>query len=545
MALLGGCGGPAAPPAGTPAAPAAPGDAAARAAAALADEDLVGQVLMPFAYGADATAVSPGSVAANRASAGVDTAADMIARYRLGGLILTGQSADDPTAASQPTSNVDDPAQVRRLTDGLQRAARALPAGVPLLVGTDQEYGTVARIRTGVTALPSAMAFGAAARPAATRAAWRAAGAELAAMGVNVAFAPVADVHAAAPGGVIGSRSYGSTPEAVGGQVAAAVGGLRGAGVAATLKHFPGHGQTVVDSHADLPRLDRSLPALRSGDLPPFRAGIAAGAGLVMTGHLDLRAVDPGTPAAFSRPVVTGLLREQLGYDGVVVTDALNMAPARRWPPAEAALRALLAGNDLLLMPPDLPAVHAGLVAAVRDGRLPRDRLVASVARLLRLKQRWAAVRQPALSTLRGAAHQHAAAAVAAAAATVLRGRCGGPPLLAGPVTVTAAADQAPAAARLRAGLAARGVAVVPAGGVPVHVVGQGDDAADLRADAAVTVATDTPYVLAAARSPVLLATYSTTAAAMDAAAAVLVGAAAAPGRAPVAVPGLPRSTCG
>jgi beta-N-acetylhexosaminidase len=343
------------PPSGSGSGSAAPADPAARAAALVArlgDEDLVGQVLMAYAYGDDATRVSAGSAAGNRKLAGVDTPAQMIARYRLGGLILVGFSADDPTGATNPTTNVESPAQVSRLTTGLQAAAGRLPAALPLLIGTDQEYGVVTRIKSGVTQLPSGMAVGAAGNAALTQAAWAAAGADLAAIGLNVDFAPDADVLGPGGGGVIGSRSFGQRPAAVAGQVAAAVRGLQGAGVAATLKHFPGHGHTTTDSHTNLPSLTQSRAALQSGDLPPFVSGIAAGAQLIMSGHLDVRSVDPGVAASFSSKVLIDLLRGQLGFRGVVVTDALNMAPAQKWAPGEAAVRALLAGNDLLLMPP-------------------------------------------------------------------------------------------------------------------------------------------------------------------------------------------------
>jgi len=161
----------------------------------LADEDLVGQVLMPYAYGAAADQVSTGSAAGNQELAGVDTPAQMIAKYRLGGLILVGFSADDPTSGNQETTNVDNPEQVRALTTGLRSAAADLATGAaPFLIGTDQEYGVVTRITDGVTMLPSALATGAAGKPELTESAWRAAGTELAAMGVNVDFAPVADV---------------------------------------------------------------------------------------------------------------------------------------------------------------------------------------------------------------------------------------------------------------------------------------------------------------------------------------------------------------
>jgi len=358
-----------------------------------------------------------------------------------------------------------------------------------------------------------------------------------------VDFAPVADVLGPAGSGVIGSRSYGSDPAQVGAQVAAAVRGLQAGGVAATLKHFPGHGHTTADSHTNLPVLAQTRSSLAAGDLPPFTAGMSAGAALVMSGHLDVKAVDPGMPATFSRKVLTDLLRGELHYQGVVVTDALNMAPAQRWPAGEAAVRALAAGNDLLLMPPDLPAARDGLLAGLRSGALPRARLVEAVTRIVTLKLRLAANPQPELSTVASAAHASAASAVAAAAVTVLRGSCSGP-LVRGSVTVTSSAGRDRQKQWLTAALKAAGVAVVPSGGAVVHLVGYGDGASDLRSGAAVTVAMDTPYVLRSMRSGALLATYSSTRAAMTALAAVLAGKASAPGRSPVAVSGLPRSAC-
>ncbi|SDZ40275.1 beta-N-acetylhexosaminidase [Micromonospora pattaloongensis] len=551
LLVLTGCAGGTAAPTRSPSAGAtttAPDDPAARAArlaGTLADEDLVGQILMPYAYGSSATAVSAGSAAGNRKLAGVDTPAEMIAKYRLGGLILVGFSADDPTGKNQQTSNVDNPKQVRALTTGLQRAAAGLAAGkgeAPLLIGTDQEYGVVTRIRSGVTALPSAMASGAAGQPALTEGAWRAAGTELAALGVNLDFAPVADV-AAANSAVIGSRSYGADAKATAAQVAAAVRGLEGAGVAATLKHFPGHGHTAADSHEALPVLTQTRSALDAGDLPPFAAGIDAGASMVMSGHLDVRAVDPGTPATFSRKVLTDVLRGELGFRGVVVTDGMNMAPAMKWPAGEAAVRAVNAGNDLLLMPPDVKGAYEGLLAALRGGELPRPRLVEAVTRVLTLKLRLADQRPPAMSTLNSAGHRQAAARLAAAAVTQLRGACG-QPAVRGRVTVTASAGRDSTRALLTGALRAAGATVVPAGGTTVHLVGYGDTAKDLNPAAAVTVAMDTPAILAAARSKTLLATYSSSPASMTALAAVLTGKAPAPGRAPVAVPGLPPTAC-
>jgi beta-N-acetylhexosaminidase len=533
----------AAPTAASPSTSPDPAKLAAAAVGKLTDEDLVGQVLMPYAYGSSATAVSAGSAAGNRKLAGVDTPAQMVEKYRLGGLILVGFSADDPTASTNPTTNVDNAAQVRALTGGLQAAAGKLPAKLPMLIGTDQEFGVVTRIANGVSLLPSEMALGAAGNPGITETAWHAAGSELAALGITVDFAPVADVLGSAGGGVIGSRSFGDDPKTDSTQVAAAVRGLQGAGVAATLKHFPGHGHTTADSHQSLPALTQSLTALRSDDLPPFRAGIDAGAWLVMSGHLDARAIDPGTPASFSHKVLTDVLRGQLGFTGVVVTDAMNMEPAQAWPPAEAAVRALKAGNDVLLMTPNLPAVYKGLLTALHNGQLPRTRLVEAVTRILTLKYRLGGFAVPPMSGVDSGAHRQAAAAAAQAAVTVLRGACQGA-LVHGPVTVTAAAGRESSRDWLAAALKSAGVAVVDSGGSVVHLVGYDDGPKDLRAGAAVTVAMDTPYLLARSSSPVLLATYSSTRPSMTALAAVLAGRASPTGRSPVSVPGLPRSTC-
>ena len=520
-------------------------DPAARAAAlvgTLSDEDLVGQVLMPYAYGSSATQVSAGSAAGNRALAGVDTPAEMVAKYRLGGVILVGFSADDPTSGNQATTNVDNPKQVRALTDGLRAAAGKLPTGAaPFLIGTDQEYGVVTRITDGVTLLPSPLAAGAAGNPALTEAAWRAAGAELAAMGINLDFAPVADVLVTRST-VIGSRSFGADPATASPQVAGAVRGLQAEGVGAAVKHFPGHGLSAEDSHTELPVIKQSRADLDRLAFPPFRAGIGAGAMAVMSAHLDVKAVDPGTPATFSRKLLTDVLRGQLGFQGVVITDGMNMAPAKKWSPGEAAVRALNAGNDLILMTPNVTQAYDGLRAALKDGSLPRARLVEAVTRVLTMKFRLAGRDAPALSTLDGADHRKAADDLATAAVTVLRGKCGG--AVAGPVSVTSSGGRERTRKLLTEALTAAGVKVVPSGGTVVHLVGYGDGAKDLRADAAVTVAMDTPYVLSGAKSPTLMATYSSTRASMNGLAAVLAGKARPAGRSPVPVSGLPATTC-
>ena len=545
------------PPAATPgaqpggltgsasAAPAPTGTPAERAAAVvrtLSDEDLAGQVLMPFAYGGAANAVDAASAAANQKLGGVNTPGELVAKFRLGGLILVSFAADDPTGATNPATNVQSPQQVRAFTAGLQQAA-VKPGGAPLLIGTDQEYGVVTRVREGVTMLPSAMGFGAAGTPALTEAAWRAAGAELAAMGVNVDFAPVADTLGPQGSAVIGSRSYGADPNATSAQVAAAVKGIQGAGISAALKHFPGHGHTTGDSHEELPVVAQSRSALEKQDWPPFAAGIAAGAEVVMSGHLNVQAVDPGVPATFSRKLMTDVLRGKLKFTGVAVSDAMNMAPAMKWPAGEAAVKALNAGNDILLMPPDIAGARDGILAALKDGSLKRERLVEAVTRILTLKFRHAGAAQPELATVGSAEHRQAVLAAAAASITVLRGKCSGP-LVTGPVTVTASNGREVARVNLVKALQAAGVQVVAANGTIVHLVGYGDGQADLRSDAAITVIMDTPNLLAASRSATLIATYSSSLLSLTALADVIAGKASAPGRSPVAVTGLPRSAC-
>ncbi|MCO8274754.1 glycoside hydrolase family 3 [Actinoplanes sp. TRM 88003] len=520
-----------------------PAERAAAAVAAMSDTDLAGQVLMPYAYGSSATSVDKGSAAGNQGLAGVNTPAEMIAKYHLGGLILVAFTAKDPTGATNPTTNVENPKQVRALTDGLQAAARQLPGGAPLMIGTDQEYGVVTRVTEGVTMLPSAMGAGAAGRPKLTEGAWKAAGAELAAMGITVDFAPVADTLGPPANKVIGSRAFGSDPRANAQQVAAAVSGLQGAGVTAGLKHFPGHGHTSGDSHEGLPVVSQSKAAWTAQDLPPFQSGVGAGAGIVMSGHLDMQALDKGVPATFSKKIMTDLLRGRLKFTGVAVTDAMNMPPAMKWAPGESAVRALNAGNDMLLMPPNIGAARDGILAGLKSGQLKKERLVEAVTRILTLKFRTAAKALPPLTVVASPDHEKAVGALDAASITLLKGPCSGA-LVTGPVTVTSSGGREVARVNLVRALQAQGVEVQAAGGTKVHLVGYGDKATDLDPAARVTVMMDTPYLLAPAKSPVLVATYSSSKLSLTALAAVLAGKAKAPGKSPVAVPGLPRTAC-
>ena len=240
---------------------------------------------------------------------------------------------------------------------------------------------------------------------AVTEATGWAVGRELAELGIDLDLAPVADVNSCADNPVIGTRSFGADPKAAAEHVAAWVAGLQAAGVAACVKHFPGHGDTRDDSHVGLPVVEADLATLRERELVPFVAAVHRGVAAVMTSHLVVTVLDPERPATLS-PTVLGLLRDELGFDGVVVTDALDMAGASagRGIP-EAAVQSLATGADLLCLGPDkdqalVLAVRDAIVAAVRQGRLAAEALAASVERIARLRQPSSGAVPPATTEL-------------------------------------------------------------------------------------------------------------------------------------------------
>ncbi len=261
------------------------------------------------------------------------------------------------------------------------------------VVAVDEEGGDVSRLYAleGSPVLGAA-ALGAADDLALTRATGRAVGTDLAAVGVTLDLAPVADINTNPNNPVIGTRSFGADPERVAAHVAAWVEGLREAGVGACAKHFPGHGDTAQDSHLDLPTVDTDLDTLLVRELAPFAAAVGAGADAVMTSHLLVRAVDPDTPATLSHPVLA-LLRDRLGFEGAIVTDALDMAGVSGTRTvAEAAVLALGAGADLLCLGAEKDValvrdVQAAIVAAVQSGLLAEDRLREAASRVDRLAE--------------------------------------------------------------------------------------------------------------------------------------------------------------
>ncbi|MER5320730.1 beta-N-acetylhexosaminidase [Streptosporangium roseum] len=332
-------------------------------------EDKVGQLFMPVLYGSAADTVS----GENQARFGVGTPAKAVARYRPGGVILF------PWAG-----NVKNVRQVVALTNGLQKASPE----IPLLIGADQENGRVSRMAPLVTEMPGASVIGSTGDPSLARKAAKVTGTELRALGINLDFAPVADVNINPRNPVIGPRAYGSDPKKVAPMVAAAVQGFHDAGIASTAKHFPGHGDTNVDSHSGLPVIQHSLSQWNKLDAPPFAAAIGKNIDAIMSAHVVMPKLDPsGDPATLSKPILTGLLREKLGFDGVVSTDALDMAGVRKkYGDGQVAVRAIQAGVDLLLMPPDFPKAYGAVLAAVKSGKISTARLDQSVRRLLKLK---------------------------------------------------------------------------------------------------------------------------------------------------------------
>jgi beta-N-acetylhexosaminidase len=322
----------------------------------------------------------------------------------------------------------ENPAQMAAYVAAAQRAALARN-GVPLFICCDHEGGHIRFMRTVATAVPSSMALGAAGDPQVVADASRLLSAELLAVGVNWTLAPVADVNTNPRNPVIGTRSFGDDPAAVSACVAAAVQAYQSAGVLACAKHFPGHGDTHIDSHVGLPHLTHSRERLEDVELAPFRAAIAAGVGSVMTAHMLVPSFDPEWIGTLSPAILTELLRDDLGHHGVVVTDALEMAGvADLLPEPEAAIESVRAGADVLLTGRDPVAndeVFRALLAAVRSGRIPEARFDAAVRNILDAKARFATNPMPdparAEREVGSAEHQQRALELARRTITVVR----------------------------------------------------------------------------------------------------------------------------
>ena len=324
--------------------------------------------------------------------------AEMLTKYDFGGILLFA-------------GNVVDPAQTVTLIRDSQEAAMKSAGGIPMFICVDQEGGSVNRVPFGTTGSGN-MALAATGDTSLTEESAKMLGDEIRALGFNMDFAPVSDVNSNPANPIIGVRSFSDDPELVAEHVTAFIKGMDSAKISTALKHFPGHGNVGEDSHTHLPCSDFSLEEIKACDLIPFQAGIDAGSDMIMTAHIQFPKIEKKTyvsikdgeeitlPATLSRTIITGLLREQMGYNGIVITDAMEMdAIAAHFDPLDAAVMAINADVDILLCPvelykdgevntfPDVDKYMEGLLARVEAGDIREEELDNSVYRILKLKK--------------------------------------------------------------------------------------------------------------------------------------------------------------
>ncbi len=490
----------------------------------------------------------------------------LVAERHIGGVVLFRK-------------NVVSPAQVAGLTAALQ--AMAARAGAPpLWVAIDHEGGVVNRFGWAVaggrgvrvTPLPSAMAMGAAGSPALAREAGLVAGRELRAMGIHQNYAPAVDVNNNPANPIIGARAFGETPALVESLGLAYIDGLQAAGVAATVKHFPGHGDVTVDSHLALPRVDHPVSRLERVELPPFAAAVRAGVASVMPAHIVYPALDPsGVPATMSAPILTGLVRERWRFQGFICSDSLQMrAIIDNYGVGDAAVAAVRAGCDMLLALGPEALQHEvldRLAMAIERGDLPGARVADALRRVEAAFKRWgpAADGHGVDETINDAEHDRVAERIAEAAVTLVRDQRGAVPLGGPRIGV---ANISPGfgeyeppnlAAMLRryhaqvhelsAGETPADVDQVVAvtftrGTPPPNQVSMVRDLHKRFGDRLIIVATGDPYdLLQFPEVPAYLVTYGPDAPSLDAAARVLLGRLRPCGRLPVTLPGLSAPT--
>jgi beta-N-acetylhexosaminidase len=301
---------------------------------------------------------------------------DNLRRYHIGGVLLTVASEGGAVFRNQPY-------EAAMFTNQLQRDSQ-----LPLIFAADFERGLAMRFH-GTTGFPAAMAFAASGNPHYAAEMARVVAQEARAIGVQWNFFPVADVNSAPANPIINTRAFGEDPQQVIPYVLAYLGAARENGMLTTAKHFPGHGDVESDSHLGVARVAADRAHLESVELPPFRAAIEGGVDAVMVAHVTVPVLepDPNRVATVSRAVIDGVLKRQLGFQGLVITDAMDMnAVTRLFPAGRAAVEAVKAGNDMVLIPADLNAAYNGLLNAVRSGEIPRTQIDASVLKILRAK---------------------------------------------------------------------------------------------------------------------------------------------------------------
>lgn len=341
-------------------------------------EEKVGQLFMIHVYGKtpDDPAYEQTNLQQNR---GAKNFVEAIEKYHLGGIIYFNW-----------TDNIGMPinaAQVNALSNGLQEVALNQRVPIPLFISTDQEGGIVARVTEPGTVFPGNMALGATRSAQYAKQTAKIMGLELKSLGINMNHAPDLDVNMNPNNPVIGVRSFSENPDLVAQLGTAQVRGYQRQNMIVSAKHFPGHGDTDVDSHYGLPIINHDLETLHAVDLKPFKAAIKAGIDAIMPGHLVVPALDSsGRPATLSKPILTGLLRKELNFDGLIITDSLGMSGANVVSPDRVPVEAVKAGVDILLNPPDVPVAYNGLLNAVKSGEISKKRLDESLFRILKAK---------------------------------------------------------------------------------------------------------------------------------------------------------------
>ena len=354
----------------------------------------------------------------------LDEARILMGEHLVGGAYISDENVPDAAAATQ-------------LCNALQSFARGTRLGIPLLLGADQE-GTWS-VMTAESAMgPGNMALGATNDPESAYRMYATIARELMAVGLNVVLGPAADCNSNPHNSIIGMRSFGEQPALVAAMTAAGVRGAQDNGCVATLKHFPGHGDTRLDSHRGLPTVNRTRDELLRIDLAPFAAGINAGAKIVMTSHIIFSALDPARPATLSPIILNDLLRGELGFAGLVVSDSMNMHSMRRnYSPEAAVIQGFQAGVDLMMLAEEhydhdasqylenQRALIRAVIAAVQDGRIAMSRVDEAVGRILRLKNEAGFSTDPLPETTLVGCDQHRATEreIAGRAISIIRDR--------------------------------------------------------------------------------------------------------------------------
>lgn len=307
-----------------------------------------------------------------------DVTREAIDKYPVGGIIYF-------------TQNLQNPDQVRKMTENVQKFSRER-TGLPMLLSVDEEGGAVTRFGENPSfeydSSADMKAIGASGDPQQAYALGEKIGKFLGGLGFNMDNAPDADVLTNPKNTVVRDRSFGTDSSVVSEMALAELRGLEDQGVKGLLKHFPGHGATAADTHEGYAYTDATLEEMKADELAPFADGIEAGVDIIMVGHISCPKVTGNEePASLSEKMITGVLREDMGFDGIVITDAMNMgAVAQNYSPAEAAVKAVLAGVDIILMPEDFQQAYAGILNAVKSGKITQERIDASVSRIVKLK---------------------------------------------------------------------------------------------------------------------------------------------------------------